>query len=111
MNKLIWLIPVLIIFLKWGDITTYFNPALEISAASSGDVILYATDWCRYCRQARAFMQKNNIPYYEYDIEKSTRGKDEYDRLGGGGVPLILINGEVIRGYSPNMILELVGRN
>lgn len=49
---------------------------------------------------------KNNIPFYEYDIEKSSVGHDQYRAVGGRGVPVLLVNQSVIRGYSPDEILK-----
>ncbi len=55
-------------------------------------------------------MDENNIEYHEYDIEKSNKGKLQYDSLGGRGVPVLLINGEIVKGYNPQKILKLSGR-
>ena len=68
-------------------------------------VVLYATEWCKYCRMARRFLIENNIDYVEYDIEKSPEGNKRYEALGGRGVPLLDVNGRVIRGYNPDEIL------
>jgi hypothetical protein len=47
----------------------------------------------------------------EYDIEKSERSYKEYKRLGGIGVPLLKINGKVVRGYQPQLILASMNSN
>ncbi len=47
----------------------------------------------------------------EYDIEKSEKGHEEYKRLGGNGIPLLKINGKVIDGYRPKMILASLNSN
>jgi glutaredoxin len=52
-----------------------------------------------------------NISFVEYDIEKSERSLKEYKRLGGTGVPLIKINGKVIRGYNQKVILASLNSN
>lgn len=64
------------------------------------NVILYATTWCGYCKKTRAFLAKNNIQYTEYDIETTVRGRDGHEALGGGGVPVLDIKGNVVYGYS-----------
>ncbi|HHI93228.1 MAG TPA: glutaredoxin family protein [Gammaproteobacteria bacterium] len=68
-------------------------------------VILYATQWCGYCEKAREFMASNNIEYQEYDIEKSEKGANDYKALNGNGVPLLVVNNKVIRGYKPSEIM------
>lgn len=32
---------------------------------------IYTTDWCRDCRQAKRFLEENQLPYEEIDIEKN----------------------------------------
>lgn len=85
----------------------HLNPAVADPgyATSRDEVILYATAWCGYCQKTREFFRKNNIAYVEYDIEKSERRRREHKRLGGKGVPLVTINGNIIHGYNPKLML------
>lgn len=110
MKKLIAICLVLLIVQKWDDIENYLNPPPDYSAAHGGKVILYATAWCGYCKKTRTLLNRNNIPFYEYDIEKSQEGARQYKSLGGKGIPVLLINGEVIQGYNPGRILELANK-
>ena len=70
-------------------------------------VILYSTEWCGYCTQARQLMDAEGIPYYEYDIERSAEGRAQYNRLGGNGVPFMLIDGTPLQGYNRKQILQM----
>ena len=70
------------------------------AGCSSAKVVMYATDWCPYCAKARAHFRKHGIDYVEHDIEKSPEGRAEYQRLGGRGVPLILIGEQRMSGFS-----------
>lgn len=72
-----------------------------------GEVVLYATSWCGYCKKTRALLRDQQIAFTEYDIEKSERGAREFKALNGRGIPLVLIDGEVVRGYDPDRILKL----
>lgn len=107
MKKFLILGLVILIYQKWGVIDNYLNPPPDYSEAHGGKVILYATSWCGYCEKARKLLTDNNIPYYEYDIEKSQEGNEQHKKLGGKGIPVLLINGEVLKGYNPSKILEL----
>jgi len=69
-------------------------------AAAKPVVRMYATDWCPYCRQARAYFARHAIPYAELDIEKSPAARFEYESVGGRGIPLILVGSERINGFS-----------
>ena len=63
-------------------------------------VLMYATTWCGYCKKARKYFRKNNIPYIEYDIEQDAEAKRQYKNLGGNGVPLILYENRRMTGFS-----------
>jgi glutaredoxin len=62
--------------------------------------VMYATAWCPYCAKARAYFKRTNTAYVEYDIEKSADAHAEFKRLGGRGVPLILVGSEKLRGFN-----------
>lgn len=98
---------VIVIVLNWTSISNYISPPPDYSAAHDGKVILYATSWCGYCEKARELLTKNDIEYFEYDVEKSSEGREQFKRLGGKGVPVLLIKGEVLKGYDPSRILKL----
>jgi glutaredoxin len=74
-------------------------------------VELYATSWCGYCAKTREFFAKNHIRYQEWNVEDGAEGQRGYEKLGGGGVPIIVVNDDtVIRGYDPDGINEALGR-
>lgn len=70
-------------------------------AETSSKVELYVTSWCPYCKKAKSYFRSRNIPFDEYDIEKdpqAARRRQALDKRSG--VPLAVINGYVIIGYS-----------
>lgn len=81
------------------DIKNWWNPPPPIVVPEGFQAVLYATDWCGYCARTRSFFKANDIAYREYDIEKSSDGREQYERLGGNGVPVVLIAQEVIHGF------------
>jgi mycoredoxin len=111
LKKIVLVVLALLVFQNWDVISATLNPPPDYALEHNGRVILYATDWCGYCAKARKLMSKNKIEYFEYDIEKSQEGKDQYDKLGGKGIPVLLINGEVVKGYNPAKILKLAGKS
>ena len=68
--------------------------------AAAVPVVMYATAWCPYCARARAYFKRTNTAYLEYDIERSAEARAEFKRLGGRGVPLILVGSEKLRGFN-----------
>lgn len=78
------------------------TPPKPVSKKSSQakPVIMYATAWCTYCKKAREYFARYKIEYTEYDIEKDEQAKRMYELMGGGGVPLLLVDGQKIRGFN-----------
>lgn len=107
MKKLIFVVALVIVWQEWDSIDSYINPVPDYASMHEEQVVLYATEWCGYCRQARNLMDQHNISFYEYDIEKSDVGRQQYEKLGGNGVPVLLIGSNVLKGYNPSKILNL----
>ena len=108
MKKTIFVLIALGIFFNWNKLRAEFSPPPDFSAQHPECVVLYAAEWCGYCKKTREFFKQNNIAFVEYDIEKSTEGKAQYDQLHGSGIPLVVIHGEVVHGYDPNTLKELL---
>lgn len=72
----------------------------EIRDARPGEVVLYATPNCGYCKQARAHMQSRGIPYLEKDILSNAQAESEWRALGGRGVPLTIMGSHKLSGFS-----------
>jgi len=89
-------------------------PALESAPAKVARkmprVVMYSTRWCGYCKQARAYFKQNGIRFSEHDIERSSSARSAYDRLGGRGVPLILVGEQQMSGFSAKRFRQLYDR-
>ena len=68
--------------------------------AKSKTVVMYSTSWCGYCKKAARHFRKNNIPFKEYDIEKSKSAAKAYKKLNGRGVPVILVGKKRMNGFN-----------
>ena len=73
-------------------------------------VIMYSTPTCHFCNLAKDFFDENKIKYTVYnvltDLEKR---KEMVDKSGQIGVPVILIDGEVVKGFDEEEIREKLG--
>ena len=105
MKRILLCIALLALALNWGRISSYFGPT-PIVASPDSRVVLFSTAWCGYCEQARRLLKASGVDYHEYDIEKSTKGFKQYQALGGRGVPLLIINGKLLRGFDKGQILR-----
>ncbi len=77
------------------------GPELDVNQLNNSDVVLYSAEWCGVCDRTRSYFDKNNIDYVEHDIEKSTIGRQQYNAIKPRNViPIVVIKGELIMGYS-----------
>lgn len=75
------------------------EPAVKVKAPPK--VELYVTSWCKYCKKAQAFLRKNNIPFAVYDVEKDAEAAKRRRAIDPRtGVPLAVIDGKVLLGFS-----------
>lgn len=84
-------------------------PTAAVASASQPEVVLYATDWCGYCKMTREFFAANGIKYTEHDIEKSSAALAARQKLGGQGVPVIVVGDTVINGWNEGSLRQLLG--
>jgi glutaredoxin len=63
-------------------------------------VVIYTAGWCSYCEQAKHYFKRKKIRYTEYDIEKSKKGRRDYQKMGATGVPVILVGKQRMNGFS-----------
>jgi len=90
--------------LNWGSVHALLVARPNFAALHTEPVILYGTDWCSNCKMTRAYLRKNRIPFFEYDVEKSPEGQRQFKALQGNGVPLLLVKNNVLRGFDPQAI-------
>ena len=78
------------------------TPADNENQGVTPQIDLYVTSWCPYCKKAIAFLNKNNIAFNAHDIEQDINAATRKKELDPGysGIPLAVINGATIRGFS-----------
>ncbi len=73
-------------------------------------VTVYSTQNCPYCRMAKAFLEKHNVPYESLDVGNDTEAAQKMIELSGQrGVPVIMVDDEVIVGFDSERLNELFG--
>ena len=85
-------------------ITSVDGPAEVTSAvgetAIDRRVTVFSTVWCGVCKTAKNHLKLRGVPFTEYDVEKTSYGKAEFKRLGGKGVPLIMVGAQRMSGFN-----------
>ncbi len=72
-------------------------------------VVMFSATYCPACRHAKSFFKEHNIAFMEFDIEKSVSARGYFDRLGGRGTPLLLINNHRMTGFSESRFWNYYG--
>lgn len=84
-----------------------FRPVLS---GMMNKVTVYSTQQCQYCRMAKAFLDKHGVPYESIDVGSDSKAVEKMIELSGQrGVPVIVINDEVIVGFDSQRLNELFG--
>lgn len=102
------MIAAFLVALNFTEIRDKFGGAVLYDAARAGDVVLYGTTWCGYCRKTRQYFVRHNIPFEDLDIEQSSTAYTAFERLGGRGVPLVTVGNEVVYGYNLSRLRKLL---
>jgi alkyl hydroperoxide reductase subunit F len=73
-------------------------------------VTVYSTKNCPYCRMAKAFLDKHGVPYDSIDVGENTDAAKKMIALSGQrGVPVIIVDDEVIIGFDSQKLNDLFG--
>lgn len=74
------------------------------------NVTIYSTPTCHFCHLAKDFFNANKIAYTEYDVASDVeKRKEMMEKTGQMGVPVIIIDDELIVGFNQPLISKLLG--
>lgn len=92
--------------------------ALFISACSGGGqvkrdpgggrVVVYTRAGCPYCAQAKKYLTAHQVPFEEYDIFRTEKGKRDFQALKGVGVPIFIVGDKRMDGYDEERLAHLL---
>ena len=72
-------------------------------------ITMYTTPTCGYCHQAKRFLTERGIRFIDYDVSRDSKAAEEMVRVSGQmGVPVIVVDGEVIVGFNRPRLEELL---
>jgi len=65
------------------------------------EVVIYSTPTCPYCKRAKDYLTQKGISYTDYDVAKDRdKAKEMIDKSKQMGVPVIIVDGEVVVGFN-----------
>lgn len=64
------------------------------------EVTVYSTAWCAFCKTEKQWLDSLGISYQSKMIDEDEAAMKEFEALDvGGGVPVTVINGSIVRGF------------
>jgi glutaredoxin len=76
------------------------------------EVVVYTTVWCGWCRKTLQFLDERGVTYVNKDIEANDWNRDELiEKTGRTSIPVVEIDGEIIRGYNAARMEQLLARS
>ncbi|MGQ9600744.1 MAG: Uxx-star family glutaredoxin-like (seleno)protein [Anaerolineae bacterium] len=74
-------------------------------------VVVYTTPTCGFCHQAKTYLRQRGISFTEYDVSRDPQAAAEMVRISGQrGVPVLLIDGQVVVGFNQPLIDQLLAQ-
>jgi len=72
-------------------------------------VTIYSTPTCHYCNLAKEYFDENKVKYESFDVAGNLEKRREMmEKSGQLGVPVILVDGEVIVGFDKSRLSQLL---
>ncbi len=73
-------------------------------------VSIYTTDTCTYCKMAKELFNEYKVKYDEYNVGNDLeRRKEMIEKSGQMGVPVIVVDNEVMVGFDRDTLKESLG--
>ena len=72
---------------------------------SEKKVVIYSTPTWPHCKRAKEYLSRKNIPYDDIDVAQDREaGKEMIKKSGQMGVPVIIIDGQVVVGFNQSQL-------
>lgn len=74
-------------------------------------VTIYSTPTCHFCNLAKEYFKDQGVEYTEHNVAGNIEKQKEAVELSGQmGVPVIVIDNEVVVGFNQPLIAEMLAR-
>ena len=72
-------------------------------------VVIYSTPTCPYCKRAKDYLSQKGIPYADINVAQDReKAKEMIDKSGQMGVPVIIIDDEIVVGFNQALLDKLL---
>ncbi|QEK11287.1 glutaredoxin family protein [Crassaminicella thermophila] len=74
----------------------------------SKNVVVYSSDTCIYCKDAKEYLKSLGVEYIEKNVSKDMAARKELIKKGFMGVPVIMVGDETIQGFDKDRLDALL---
>lgn len=75
------------------------------------NIKIYTTPPCPYCHMAKDFFREKNLEFVEVNVaEDEAALKEMFDKSGQTGVPVIEIDGKIVKGFNRPELERILGK-
>ena len=72
-------------------------------------VTIYSTPTCHFCQMAKEYFKANNVPYDEFNVASDMeKRKEMMEKSGQLGVPVIVIDDQIVVGFDRPRLANLL---
>jgi mycoredoxin len=74
-------------------------------------VTLYSAPWCSYCRVAKRFLDEQQVPYTEIDVDRDEHAARRVEKWNNGDciIPTLDIDGTILTNPSLPQLRQVLG--
>lgn len=69
---------------------------------------IYTSNTCSHCTAAKEYFKEKGLSYEEKNVSTDTQSKKELMAMGYMGVPIIMVDEDVIEGFNKNKLDEIL---
>ncbi len=74
-------------------------------------VVIYSTPTCPYCRRAKDYLAQKGIAYTDINVAADReKAKEMIQKSGQMGVPVIMVDDEIVVGFNQSKLDELLSK-
>lgn len=75
------------------------------------DITFYTAPWCGYCRITKRFLDEQQVPYTEINVDEDEAAAQRVEQWNNGNriIPTLDIDGKIFTNPSPTQLRQVLG--
>jgi glutaredoxin 3 len=69
---------------------------------------IYTSNTCSHCSAAKEYLKEKELSYEERNVSTDPSAKKELIGMGYMGVPIIMVDDDVVEGFNKNKLDEIL---